>query len=52
VKDKHSLDQMMILPKRKSIAGSCIGGMPAHVKLLEFCGTHGIAPDIKLIEAS
>jgi uncharacterized zinc-type alcohol dehydrogenase-like protein len=35
--------------KRRSIAGSIMGGVPETQEMLEFCGTHGIAADIEII---
>ena len=36
--------------KRRSLAGSGIGGMKETREMLEFCGTHGIVCDIELIK--
>jgi alcohol dehydrogenase (NADP+) len=35
--------------KRRSIAGSLIGGLPETQEMLDFCAAHGIASDIELI---
>lgn len=35
--------------KRRSIAGSLIGGIPETQEMLDFCGKHGITADIELI---
>jgi uncharacterized zinc-type alcohol dehydrogenase-like protein len=35
--------------KRRSIAGSIIGGIRETQEMLDFCGTHGIVSDIELI---
>lgn len=35
--------------KRRSIAGSIMGGMPETQEMLEFCGVHGIAADIEVV---
>jgi uncharacterized zinc-type alcohol dehydrogenase-like protein len=38
-----------MLMKRRSIAGSMIGGIPETQEMLDFCGEHGVAADIELI---
>jgi uncharacterized zinc-type alcohol dehydrogenase-like protein len=38
-----------LLMKRRSIAGSGIGGIAETQEMLDFCGEHGIAADIELI---
>ncbi len=35
--------------KRRSIAGSLIGGIAETQEMLDFCGKHGITSDIELI---
>jgi uncharacterized zinc-type alcohol dehydrogenase-like protein len=35
--------------KRRSIAGSMIGGIPETQEMLDFCAEHGIVADIELI---
>jgi uncharacterized zinc-type alcohol dehydrogenase-like protein len=40
---------MGMIMKRKSIAGSLIGGIPETQEMLDFCGEHGITADIELI---
>jgi uncharacterized zinc-type alcohol dehydrogenase-like protein len=35
--------------KRRSIAGSLIGGIRETQEMLEFCGRHGIVSDVELI---
>jgi len=37
--------------KRRSIAGSMIGGIPETQEMLDFCADHGIVADIELIRA-
>ncbi|MFJ3055327.1 NAD(P)-dependent alcohol dehydrogenase [Herbaspirillum sp. NPDC087042] len=37
--------------KRRSIAGSMIGGIPETQEMLDFCAEHGIVADIELIAA-
>ncbi|MCP1616713.1 putative zinc-type alcohol dehydrogenase-like protein [Pseudomonas sp. SLBN-26] len=37
--------------KRRSIAGSMIGGIPETQEVLDFCAEHGIVADIELIRA-
>ncbi len=37
--------------RRRSIAGSMIGGIPETQEMLDFCAEHGIVADIELIRA-
>lgn len=43
---------MGLLFQRKTIAGSCIGGIKNTQECLDFCGKHGLASDVHIIEAS
>jgi uncharacterized zinc-type alcohol dehydrogenase-like protein len=36
---------------RKSISGSCIGGINATQECVDFCSKHNILPDTQLVEA-
>ncbi len=38
-----------LIPKRASLAGSTIGGMPETQEMLDFCGKHNLAADIEMI---
>ncbi len=38
-----------LIPKRRSFAGSMIGGLPETQDMLDFCAKHGIAADIEVI---
>lgn len=40
-----------LIMKRRSIAGSIIGGIPETQEMLDFCAKHGIVADIELIRA-
>lgn len=40
-----------LITKRRSIAGSMIGGIPETQEMLDFCAEHGIVADIELIRA-
>ena len=40
-----------LILKRRSIAGSAIGGIPETQQMLDFCAEHGIVADIELIRA-
>ncbi|USX13411.1 NAD(P)-dependent alcohol dehydrogenase [Oxalobacteraceae bacterium OTU3CAMAD1] len=40
-----------LLMKRRSIAGSMIGGIPETQEMLDFCAEHGIVADIELVRA-
>lgn len=46
-----SPDVMNLVLKRRSIAGSAIGGIPETQEMLDFCAEHGIVSDIELITA-
>src|SRR5690606_22343824 len=37
--------------KRRSLAGSLIGGIPETQEMLDFCAEHGIVSDIEMIRA-
>jgi alcohol dehydrogenase (NADP+) len=38
--------------RRRSVAGSNIGGIPETQEMLDFCAEHGIAPEVEVIPAS
>jgi len=38
-----------LISGRRSLAGSLIGGIAETQEMLDFCGTHGITPDVELI---
>ncbi|ALU91585.1 NAD(P)-dependent alcohol dehydrogenase [Herbaspirillum rubrisubalbicans] len=40
-----------LILKRRSLAGSLIGGIPETQEMLDFCAQHGIVADIELIRA-
>ena len=40
-----------LIMKRRSIAGSLIGGIPEKQEMLDFCAEHGIVADIEMIRA-
>lgn len=40
-----------LLLKRRSLAGSAIGGIPETQEMLDFCAEHGIVADIEMIRA-
>lgn len=42
---------MNLIFKRRSIAGSMIGGIPETQEMLDFCAEHGIVADIELVRA-
>lgn len=39
-----------LIQGRRSVAGSCIGGIQETREMLDFCGQHGIVSDIELID--
>jgi uncharacterized zinc-type alcohol dehydrogenase-like protein len=41
-----------LISKRRSLAGSMIGGIPETQEMLDFCAEHGIVSDIELIRAA
>ncbi len=44
-----SVQAFALLAARRSLAGSCIGGIRETQEMLDFCGRHGIACDIESI---
>lgn len=40
-----------LIMKRRSVAGSMIGGIPETQEMLDFCAEHGIVADIEMIRA-
>jgi uncharacterized zinc-type alcohol dehydrogenase-like protein len=40
-----------LITRRRSIAGSMIGGIPETQEMLDFCAAHGIVADIEMIRA-
>ncbi|MDX3895438.1 NAD(P)-dependent alcohol dehydrogenase [Pusillimonas sp.] len=46
-----SPDVFSLIMKRRSLAGSLIGGIPETQEMLDFCAEHGIVADIELIRA-
>jgi len=40
-----------LIAKRRSLAGSMIGGIPETQEMLDFCAEHGIVADIEMIRA-
>jgi alcohol dehydrogenase (NADP+) len=38
-----------VIPKRRELSGSMIGGIPETQEMLDFCGQHGIVSDIEII---
>ena len=50
VPDKPSvLPAFPLIMRRRSIAGSLIGGIPETQEMLDFCASHGIAADVETI---
>jgi len=45
----HTVNQIPLIMKRISIAGSCIGGMTKTQECMDFCAKHNIILDTKLI---
>ncbi|MCL6548650.1 MAG: NAD(P)-dependent alcohol dehydrogenase [Alicyclobacillus sp.] len=40
-----------LIMQRRSLAGSCIGGIRETQEMLDFCAEHGVTPDIEVIRA-
>ena len=40
-----------LIMRRRSLAGSMIGGIPETQEMLDFCAKHGITSDIEMIRA-
>lgn len=48
----HPSPQVLsLIAKRRSLAGSMIGGIPETQEMLDFCAEHGIVSDIEMIRA-
>jgi len=47
----YALEGNVLLPARRSISGSMIGGIPELQEMLNFCGEHGITSDVEVINA-
>jgi uncharacterized zinc-type alcohol dehydrogenase-like protein len=43
------LSAFSIIPVRRELSGSMIGGLPETQEMLDFCGKHGITADIEII---
>jgi uncharacterized zinc-type alcohol dehydrogenase-like protein len=48
--DEPALNTVPLIMKRKSVAGSVIGGIAETQELVDFCGKHGITSDIEVIK--
>ncbi|KQP19392.1 NAD(P)-dependent alcohol dehydrogenase [Pseudorhodoferax sp. Leaf267] len=46
-----ALQVFSFIMKRRSLAGSMIGGIPETQEMLDFCAAHGIVADIEMIRA-
>ena len=45
-----TLNTVPLIMRRNSVAGSVIGGIAETQELLDFCGEHGISPDVEVIK--
>lgn len=43
------LNTVPLILGRRSVAGSCIGGIAETQEMLDFCGEHGITADVEVI---
>jgi uncharacterized zinc-type alcohol dehydrogenase-like protein len=48
----YGINAGSLLSKRRSLAGSMIGGMPELQEMIDFCGEHNITSDVEVISAS
>lgn len=46
-----TLRPFSLIPGRKSLSGSMIGGIPQTQEMLDFCGEHGLGAEIEVISA-
>jgi uncharacterized zinc-type alcohol dehydrogenase-like protein len=44
-----SVSPLLLQTKRRSIAGSIMGGIPETQEMLDFCGAHGIGADVQIL---
>lgn len=47
----YAINAGSLLAKRRSLAGSMIGGIPELQEMLDFCGIHNITSDVEVIKA-
>jgi uncharacterized zinc-type alcohol dehydrogenase-like protein len=47
----YSVEVGSLLPARRSLSGSMIGGIPEMQEMLDFCGKHNIVSDVEVIKA-
>ena len=47
----YAVEVGSLLPARRSLSGSMIGGIPEMQEMLDFCGKHNIVSDIEVIKA-
>jgi uncharacterized zinc-type alcohol dehydrogenase-like protein len=50
--EPYKLDVRSLTSRRKSLAGSSIGGIRETQDMLDFCAERGIAPEIELVSAA
>lgn len=48
--DNPPVSTLPLILGRKSVAGSCIGGIAETQEMLDFCGEHGIIADVEVIK--
>ncbi|WP_432248151.1 NAD(P)-dependent alcohol dehydrogenase [Streptomyces sanyensis] len=46
-----SLNLFSLIGDRRTLAGSCIGGLPETQEMLDFCAEHGLGAEIEVISA-
>jgi alcohol dehydrogenase (NADP+) len=50
--DAQPLAAFSLVPRRKNLSGSMIGGIAETQEMLDFCAEHGITPEIEMIKMS
>ena len=50
VGEEVASNSAQLILKRRTIAGSCIGGIAETQEMLDFCGEHNIVPDVEIID--
>lgn len=48
----QDLVQFMLIPQRKSVAGSLVGGMKALQECVDFCIEKGIYPEVEVVDST
>ena len=49
--DNLEISAFSLLPNRRAIEGSMVGGLPETQEMLDFCAEHGITATVEVIDA-